>query len=120
MMEQIQNTVEVTKTKIEALPSKIMKTKSGSPSGQESTEGAREYNENERTTFLIIAWCFSMHGDVCNALRSDSELSRLILESDMRQIGISNAKLNFEQIDFLKKATDLSNKDHILFGKILF
>ena len=52
MMEQSQNTVEVTKIKIEALPSKSMKTKSGSPSGQESTEDAREYNENERTTFF--------------------------------------------------------------------
>ena len=72
---------------------------------------------NEKTTFLILAWCMSMNGDVCNALRSDGEMSRLILESEMRWIGIKNAKLNLEQIEFLKKATDKDIKDYILHGK---
>ena len=53
LMKQSQNTVEVTKTKIEALPNKSIETKIGPTSGQDSAKDASEDNENDRTTFFV-------------------------------------------------------------------
>ena len=78
------------------------------------------------TTVLVIGWCYSLNGDVCMALRSDAVLSRMILEAEMREIGIKNAKLNSEQKKFLQAVTDRENndgqgfKDFFLHGKYFF
>ena len=60
------------------------------------------------------------------ALRSDAVLSKMILEAEMRDIGITNAKLNPEQEKFLKAVTDREShdgkgfKDFFLHGKYIF
>jgi len=78
------------------------------------------------TTVLVIGWCYSLNGDVCMALRSDAVLSRMILEAEMREIGIKNAKLNSEQKKFLQAVTDRENndgqgfKEFFLHGKYFF
>ena len=67
---------------------------------------------------LALAWCYSFNGDVCMALRRKAVFSKMILEAEMREIGIKDAKLSFEQKKFLDKATNPENKDLIIGGKI--
>ena len=80
----------------------------------------------QKTTLLVLAFCFSLNGDVCLAMRSDGDLSRIILEAEMRKIGIKNARLSPDQVDVLQSAASqtpgaleiyLQIKDFILTGK---
>ena len=71
----------------------------------------------EKTTYLAFGWCYSFGGDVNLALRSDAEMSRLIMETNMKNIGIKGAELSEEQKEFLEKATDESIKDMFVEGK---
>ena len=68
---------------------------------------------------LIIAWCHSSNGDACTALRVNGEMSRMIVEAEMRDIGIAsdNCKLHPEQIEVLKSAQDPNVKILILAGQ---
>ena len=75
-----------------------------------------DFLEEKKPDLLIIAWCYSTNGDVCMELRSNAILSRMIVEAEMRKIGIKDAKLNSDQIDVLKKAQDSKIKDIILTG----
>ena len=72
--------------------------------------------EDEKPDLLVLAWCFSTNGDVCMALRSNAILSRMIVEADMRRIGIKNAKIDSDHVEVLKKAQDPNIKDIILTG----
>ena len=65
---------------------------------------------------LIIAWCYSTNGDVCMVLREDAILSRMILEAEMRNIGIKDSKIDSDQLKVLEKAQDPKVKDIILTG----
>ena len=47
-----------------------------------------------KTKVLMICWCFANNGDVAMALRSNGTLSRLMLEQEMRDIGIVNPKIS--------------------------
>ena len=71
----------------------------------------------EKTTYLALGWCWSFNGDVNLALRSNAEMSRLIMETNMKNIGIKGAKLSEEQKEFLEKATDEIIKDMFVEGK---
>ena len=75
-----------------------------------------DFVDEKKPDLLIIAWCYSTNGDVCMELRSNAILSRMIVEAEMRKIGIKDAKLNSDQIDVLKKAQDSNIKDIILTG----
>ena len=75
-----------------------------------------DFLEEKKPDLLIIAWCYSTNGDVCMALRSNAILSRMIVEAEMRKIGIKDAKLNSDQVAVLKKALDSKIKDIILTG----
>ena len=55
---------------------------------------------------IILDWCYSFNSDVCMALRSNAILSRMLVEAEMRMIGIERAKLHPKQIDVLEKAQD--------------
>ena len=68
----------------------------------------REYVVKQNPNMLVIAWCYSTHGDVCMALRRNAEMSRMVLEAEMRHIGISSAKsiLHPKQKEVLKIAQD--------------
>ena len=69
-----------------------------------------------RTTVLVLAWCYSFNGDVCMALRSRGALSRMIVEAEMRDIGIENAKLSDNQAELLKLAVREDKKDFFIHG----
>ena len=75
-----------------------------------------DFVNDKNPDLLIIAWCYSTNGDVCMELRSNAVLSRMIVEAEMRKIGIKDAKLNSDQVDVLKKAQDSKIKDIILTG----
>ena len=60
--------------------------------------------EETKPSMVIMAWCYSTNGDVCMALRSKAVFSRMLLESDMRSMGIQKAKLNEKQVEVLKIA----------------
>ena len=75
-----------------------------------------DFVDEKKPDLLIIAWCYSTNGDVCMELRSNAILSRMIVEAEMRKIGIKDAKLNSDQLDVLKKAQDSKIKDIILTG----
>ena len=75
-----------------------------------------DFVNEKNPDLLIIAWCYSTNGDVCMELRSNAVLSRMIVEAEMRKIGIKDAKLNSDQVDVLKKAQDSKIKDIILTG----
>lgn len=87
-------------------------------------------------------YLYSTNGDVCTALRSgflssengndfDGDLSRMILEAELRKKGQINAKLNKRQKTFLKnvaaevqvkkpdgrKMKKMKYKDHFITGK---
>ena len=72
---------------------------------------------SEKTTYLALGWCHSFYGDVNLALRSNAEMSRLIMETNMKNIGIEKAELSEEQMEFLKKATNKDVKDLFVEGK---
>ena len=72
----------------------------------------------EKTTYLALGWCYSFGGDVNLALRSNAEMSRLIMETNMKNIGIEGAELNQEQKEFLEKATDEKIKDLFVEGNL--
>ena len=72
--------------------------------------------EDEKPDLLILAWCFSTNGDVCMALRSNAELSRMIVQGEMRKIGIKDAEIDSDQFKVLEKAQDPDIKDIILTG----
>ena len=75
-----------------------------------------DFVDEKKPDLLIIAWCYSTNGDVCMELRSNAILSRMIVEAEMRKIGIKDAKLNSDQVAVLKKAQDSKIKDIILTG----
>ena len=75
-----------------------------------------DFVNEKKPDLLIIAWCYSTNGDVCMELRSNAILSRMIVEAEMRKIGIKDAKLNSDQVDVLKKAQDSKIKDIVLTG----
>ena len=84
--------------------------------GENHMKKLLDFVKAEKPGLLIFAWCFSTNGDVCMALRGNAELSRMILEADMRKIGIEDAKLHPDQITVLEKAQDKTIKDIILTG----
>ena len=57
---------------------------------------------------IVLDWCFSFNGDMCLALRSDAVFSQMLLEANMREIGIASDKatLSKEQKEALELATD--------------
>ena len=57
---------------------------------------------------IVLDWCFSFNGDMCTALRSDAVFSQMLLEANMREIGIASDKatLSKEQKEALELATD--------------
>ena len=67
-----------------------------------------------KTTILLISWCYANNGDVMLALRRNAHLSRIILEQEMRYLGLTNAKLSDEQAEVLEAA--MHKKDIILVG----
>ena len=75
-----------------------------------------DFVNEKKPDLLIIAWCYSTNGDVCMELRSNAILSPMIVEAEMRKIGIKDAKLNSDQVAVLKKAQDSKIKDIILTG----
>ena len=86
----------------------VWKWKSGSNPSKE---------RGEKTTYLALGWCHSFYGDVNLALRSNAEMSRLIIETNMKNIGIEEAELSKEQKEFLEKATNKNIKDLYVEGK---
>jgi len=56
---------------------------------------------------IILPWNYSFNGDVCMALRKDFILSKMVLEAEMRQIGVASNKvsLNTIQTKVLKKSS---------------
>ena len=50
------------------------------------------------------------------ALRRSANLSRMIVEAEMRKIGIKDAKIDSDQVEVLKKAQNPKIKDIILTG----
>ena len=62
--------------------------------------------KKERPNMIILDWCYSFNGDVCMALRSDAILSRMLVEAEMREIGIEKAKLHKKQAEVLETAQD--------------
>ena len=72
--------------------------------------------QEEKPDLVVFAWCYSTNGDVCMALRQDATLSRMIVEAEMRRIGIKDAKIDSDQVEVLKKAQDPKIKDIILTG----
>ena len=72
--------------------------------------------DEKEPDLLIIAWCYSTNGGVCMALRSNAILSRMIVEAEMRNIGIKDAKIDSDQVEVLKKAQNPKIKDIILTG----
>jgi hypothetical protein len=65
--------------------------------------------EETKPSMVIMSWCYSTNGDVCMALRSKAVFSRMLLESDMRSMGIQKAKLNEKQVEVLKIAVANEN-----------
>ena len=73
--------------------------------------------EKTKPNMVIMDWCYSTNGDVCMALRSNAVFARMLLEADMRSMGIQKAKLNEKQIEVLKiAATDENVKVMALAG----
>ena len=66
------------------------------------------------TNVLMIGWCYANNGDLAMALRSDATLSRLILEQEMRDIGILNPQISNQQKEVLQEA--YKKKDIFLYG----
>ena len=66
------------------------------------------------TNVLMIGWCYANNGDLAMALRSDATLSRLILEQEMRDIGILNPRISDQQKEVLEEA--YKKKDVFLYG----
>ena len=67
----------------------------------------------------MIGWCYAKNGDLAMALRSDATLSRLILEQEMREIGILNPQISQQQQEVLEKACNQGisyKKDFFLYG----
>ena len=75
-----------------------------------------DFVNEKNPDLLIIAWCYSTNGDVCMALRENAILSRMIMQAEMRKIGIKDANLDSDQVEVLKKAQDPKIKDIILTG----
>ena len=67
-----------------------------------------------KTNVLMIGWCHASNGDLAMALRSDATISRLILEQEMRDIGIVNPQISYEQREVLQEA--YKKKDVFLYG----
>ena len=66
------------------------------------------------TNVLMIGWCYANNGDLAMALRSDATLSQLILEQEMRDIGILNPQISNQQKEVLQEA--FKKKDVFLYG----
>ena len=98
----------------ETIPAKIMKMVK--LPRKNHRERLVDFVDKKRPDLLIIAWCYSTNGDICNELRRNALLSRMIVEAEMRKIGIKDAKLDSDQIEVLKKAQDPNIKDIILTG----
>ena len=67
-----------------------------------------------KTNVLMIGWCHASNGDLAMALRSDATISRLILEQEMRDIGIVNPQISYQQREVLQEA--YKKKDVFLYG----
>ena len=65
--------------------------------------------EKTKPDMVIFDFCYSTNGDICMALRSNAVFSRMLLEADMRSMGIQKAKLNEKQVQILKIAADNDN-----------
>ena len=87
--------------------------------GEKHPTNPTEKTKAETTNFLVFGWCYSLNGDVCTALRSDLVMSQLILETNMKMIGIKNVQLSDEQMNFLEKACNKNIKDLFVTGKNL-
>ena len=72
--------------------------------------------KKENPDLVVLAWCYSTNGDVCMALRQDAILSRMIVEAEMRNIRIKDAKIDSDQFKVLEKAQDKNIKDIFLTG----
>jgi len=75
-----------------------------------------EFVQGKNPNMVVMAWCYSNNGDVCMALRRNADLSRMLVEAEMRKIGIKDAKIDEDQIEVLKKAQNPKIKDIILTG----
>ena len=78
----------------------------------------RNYVSGQKPDMLIMAWCYSANCDVSMVLRTNGEFSRLVLEAEMRDIGISTGRANLhqKQIEVLKKAQISGVKTMVLTG----
>ena len=76
--------------------------------GSDHKKMLRDYVLNQKPNMLVISWCYSINGDVCMALRRNGTLSRMVLEAEMREIGIASerSKLHPKQKEVLKSAQD--------------
>ena len=79
----------------------------------------RDYVLNQKPNMLVISWCYSINGDVCMALRRNGILSRMVLEADMREIGITSerSKLHPKQKEVLEIAQNRKVKVMTLSGR---
>ena len=86
--------------------------------GFDKKKKLRNYVLDQKPNMLIMAWCYSANCDVSMVLRSNAELSRLVLEAEMREIGISPGKANLHprQIKVLEKAQMPGVKTMVLTG----
>ena len=86
--------------------------------GPDHKEQLRKYILDQSPNLLVISWCYTFNGDVLMTLRRNGELSRMILEAEMRDIGIAseNAKLHPEQKEVLDIAQDPNLKILTLAG----
>ena len=77
-----------------------------------------KYVSDQKPNMLIMAWCYSANCDVSMVLRTNGEFSRLVLEAEMRDIGISTGRANLhqKQIEVLKKAQISGVKTMVLTG----
>ena len=60
--------------------------------GFDKKKKLRKYVLKEKPNMLIMAWCYSANCDVSMVLRTNAEICRLVLEAEMRDIGISPGK----------------------------
>jgi hypothetical protein len=98
----------------ETLPAKIQKFMNSARKNHR--QKLVDFVDEKKPDLLIIAWCYSTNGDVCMELRRNAILSRMIVEAEMRNIGIKDAELDSYQVEVLEKAQDKNIKDVILMG----
>ena len=98
----------------ETLPAKIQKFMNSARKNHR--QKLVDFVDEKKPDLLIIAWCYSTNGDVCMELRRNAILSRMIVQAEMRKIGIKDAKIDSDQLEVLEKAQDPKIKDIILTG----